>query len=642
MAASKKEEKASRASSGAEVRQECDICRFATLLVLRERPEVGIGPWSRHPGLSVRRITSHITSHPHQPQTAAPDTTIQCNNQPNNMTTNSSPWRRLPLGLLLGSTTLVWFAFSGLQAILDLLLSNRIGFAATAANTLVAAFIAAYSLLAPLGGWLGRRHNARMQLVAQLVFLVGGSLPLLAAVARADWFGGAQAPGTRALACVSLLVAACGWGCLQTLQPVLVANAANASKDSSEEDRSAISSTSESRSDGPTDSISTSGTLTVTPTSTGSQKAAGSIAAFYFMQNVGTLAGESITPQLRASRGPNLALVVLVTVQTAALLVFLLAFPWLRVHSRHGRASDGSEQAAGSINSARPNRRESCDRAVSDEQTALLSPPPTPPPPPGTPPPGSSSPSSASSSFAAWRSSPNGQVMLRIGGVYALLLVWWAVFNQQSNTWVQQGKSMDSRICLASGGRRCVSVAPDAMPAANDLLDLVLIAALQTLVYPLLERRAGRPLRPLKKIEFGILMAALSFVVAGFLQLHLDSQPAHSVSLAWQLPQYWFISMSEVLVSIPALELGYNEAPPALRTQATSLFFVSQGLGNLLDTVLFQSLRQAPAWLRYFVFAALALVAAVLFDRLPRLFFYKEAAEVEGERDGVHTSTKSR
>ena len=56
----------------------------------------------------------------------------------------------------------------------------------------------------------------------------------------------------------------------------------------------------------------------------------------------------------------------------------------------------------------------------------------------------------------------------------------------------------------------------------------------------------------------------------------MDEREEGTVSLFWQLPQYLFISLAEILVCVPALELAYEDSPPHLRSLVTALWYISQ------------------------------------------------------------------
>ena len=64
--------------------------------------------------------------------------------------------------------------------------------------------------------------------------------------------------------------------------------------------------------------------------------------------------------------------------------------------------------------------------------------------------------------------------------------------------------------------------------------------------------------------------AALSFLLSGLLEVYVTRYPhddCHGdVSIAWQLPQLFFISIAEAIVCVTGLEFAYSQAPLAYRS----------------------------------------------------------------------------
>lgn len=63
--------------------------------------------------------------------------------------------------------------------------------------------------------------------------------------------------------------------------------------------------------------------------------------------------------------------------------------------------------------------------------------------------------------------------------------------------------------------------------------------------------------------------AALSFLMSGLLQLYVsgyhDDDCHGNISIAWQLPQLFLISIAEAIVCVTGLEFAYSQASPQHR-----------------------------------------------------------------------------
>jgi len=191
---------------------------------------------------------------------------------------------------------------------------------------------------------------------------------------------------------------------------------------------------------------------------------------------------------------------------------------------------------------------------------------------------------------------------------------FWALFFQYGSSWTLQADKM-RRDVLG------VEISAGNVTTLDAALVLLLIPVFAVWVFPALERRGVR-VTALRKMTVGMFVTVLSFVAAALVQGALDAGRAPHV--AWQVPQYLFLAVGEVLVSVTALEFAYSQAPARLKSVVMALWFLTISAGSLLTG--------AVAWLNRFrgvaffaFFAALMLVAAVAFAAVAR--WYPEAPE---------------
>jgi POT family proton-dependent oligopeptide transporter len=82
--------------------------------------------------------------------------------------------------------------------------------------------------------------------------------------------------------------------------------------------------------------------------------------------------------------------------------------------------------------------------------------------------------------------------------------------------------------------------------------------------------------------------------------------------VAWQVPQYVFMGVGEVLVSVTALEFAYTQAPPQLKSLVMGLWYLTISGGSLLAAVVAGLNRwQGVGYYRFY--AWLMLGAAIVF-----------------------------
>lgn len=113
----------------------------------------------------------------------------------------------------------------------------------------------------------------------------------------------------------------------------------------------------------------------------------------------------------------------------------------------------------------------------------------------------------------------------------------------------------------------------------NPIFDLFLIPFTEFFLYPTILRRFPR-FNPLHKMTVGMVAASCSFACATLLQAYIHASPVHSVSIAWQIPQYFLISVAEIFVSIPILDFGYSQAPREMKGVVQAFVWFTIGVGT--------------------------------------------------------------
>ncbi len=201
------------------------------------------------------------------------------------------------------------------------------------------------------------------------------------------------------------------------------------------------------------------------------------------------------------------------------------------------------------------------------------------------------------------------KAVFRISGVFAAITGFWALFDQHGSSWVLQAAQMDLAV-----GRWALKASQ--LSAVNPILVLVLIPLFSAWLYPWLERR-GLRVTPLRKMGAGMFLATLSFAASAVLQELIDAggRP-HAL---WQVVPYLFLTASEVLVSVTALEFAYTQAPASMKSAIMSLWYVTIAAGSLL-TAWVASLNRFHGAGYYFFFAALMLAAALAFHAVARRY----------------------
>lgn len=160
----------------------------------------------------------------------------------------------------------------------------------------------------------------------------------------------------------------------------------------------------------------------------------------------------------------------------------------------------------------------------------------------------------------------------RILTIFALVPVFWALFDQTFSTWVLQGEKM---VPYQLGK---FTIGPEEMLSANPILVMALIPIMAGIVYPL----AGRLATPLRRMCTGMFLASFSFVIVAWLQRQIDA--GAQLSILWQIVPYVVLTVAEVLFSTTGLEFAFREAAPSMKSTIMGFWNLTVAIGNLLVT----------------------------------------------------------
>lgn len=152
--------------------------------------------------------------------------------------------------------------------------------------------------------------------------------------------------------------------------------------------------------------------------------------------------------------------------------------------------------------------------------------------------------------------------------------VFWALFDQHGSTWVLQARQMD-RIFMG------VEIQPSQIQAFNPWMVMGLIPIFVFWVYPTVQKFYD--FTPLRRMGWGMVVAALSFVQIGLIQYQLDA--GHQLNIMWQFFPYLTITIGEVMISITGLEFAYTQAPANMKSTIMSFWLLTTFLGNFIVAV---------------------------------------------------------
>jgi POT family proton-dependent oligopeptide transporter len=181
------------------------------------------------------------------------------------------------------------------------------------------------------------------------------------------------------------------------------------------------------------------------------------------------------------------------------------------------------------------------------------------------------------------------KAVYRVISVFFFALAFWAVWDQCLSEWTLYAEKMDRNINL---GFTSFKIEPGSMSTFNTVFLLLFIPLFNYVIYPGLDK-IGLKTTPLRRLGFGLILTALSFVVIGFTHVSIDH--GGSPSMWWQVLAFLILSAAEVLVSITGLEYAYTHSPKSMKSTMSGIWFLVVSFGNLI-TALVNGLIEDGGW----------------------------------------------
>jgi POT family proton-dependent oligopeptide transporter len=211
--------------------------------------------------------------------------------------------------------------------------------------------------------------------------------------------------------------------------------------------------------------------------------------------------------------------------------------------------------------------------------------------------------------------------------VFALIPVFWTLYDQTNSTWVLQGEKMLHTTILG------LEIGAEQMQSMNALLVMIIVPLFTLVIYP----RIGKWASPLRRMSCGMFVAGASYLVVAALQKRIEA--GDQLSVLWQTVPYIVITAAEVLVSTTGLEFAFREAAPELKSTIMSFFLLTTTVGDLFVVGVTKLFSQAASGNheasvstgRFMLYAGLTFVVALLFSIIAANYKYRDASAAEGK-----------
>lgn len=211
--------------------------------------------------------------------------------------------------------------------------------------------------------------------------------------------------------------------------------------------------------------------------------------------------------------------------------------------------------------------------------------------------------------------------------VLALIPVFWSLFDQTNSTWVLQGEKMVPTSILG------LYIGAEQMQSMNPLIVMILVPLFTLGIYP----RMGKYASPLRRMSYGMFVAAGSYLIVAALQKQIEA--GVQLSILWQTVPYIVLTAAEVLISTTGLEFAFREAAPELKSTIMSFWLLTVTVGDLFVvgiTKLFSGAAEgnhaaSVSTQRFLLYAGLTFIVAILFSVIASTYKYRDRAAAEGK-----------
>lgn len=170
----------------------------------------------------------------------------------------------------------------------------------------------------------------------------------------------------------------------------------------------------------------------------------------------------------------------------------------------------------------------------------------------------------------------NFKILLRLVVFFLFVAPFYALYYQGSGAWVDQARHLDRNLFMG------FTLLQGQVQSANAILILVFIPLFAYVIYPAMERIIR--LTPQRKIGAGMFLLIPAFVIAAYLEkrIGLGQMP----SVWWQLLAYAIVTAAEILVSVPALEFAYTQAPRKMKSLIMAAYLAGAiSFGNVIASL---------------------------------------------------------
>ncbi|KAF4670123.1 hypothetical protein FOL47_002185 [Perkinsus chesapeaki] len=163
--------------------------------------------------------------------------------------------------------------------------------------------------------------------------------------------------------------------------------------------------------------------------------------------------------------------------------------------------------------------------------------------------------------------------------MFTLIIPFCMAYNNMTTAFLTQAKKMDRN---TFGWNM-----PPAMIQNVDPIAVVLSSFIvDTLLFPALRKHDRMP-EPLVRFCIGSAFGAVALACALVVEYQIMSREIFSVSVWWQVPQFWMIALGEIFLMSTSYEVAFTYSPSSLKAVASAFNLCFFAIASALSAVLF-------------------------------------------------------
>ncbi|XP_051799316.1 solute carrier family 15 member 1b [Acanthochromis polyacanthus] len=110
----------------------------------------------------------------------------------------------------------------------------------------------------------------------------------------------------------------------------------------------------------------------------------------------------------------------------------------------------------------------------------------------------------------------------------------------------------------------------------------------------------------------------------------MDMSP-NSIHMAWQIPQYFLMTLGEVVFSVTGLQFSYSQAPSNMKSVLQAGWLLTVAVGNIIVLIVAEAATIQDQWAEYLLFASLLVFVCIVFSFMAYFYQYIDPSKIEAQ-----------